>query len=197
MEAASDVARGVIERLPGQRRRRRRLPILLARASIGVLAVVGVATWLKQRRADGEAVRDLVEDIDVIEDWEFDGTALDRAANEGMSIVPGRDDALPRSNGEARELSRRRRPGLKHGRRWRSVDPPNATQDADARSSDMSDEHVKGTVSKVEGKVEEVAGKVTGNKSQEIQGKAKQVQGSGQQGLGDLQDAISKPTNKR
>ena len=38
---------------------------------------------------------------------------------------------------------------------------------------------------------------MTGNKGQEIHGKAKQVQGSGQEGLGDLQDALNKPMDKR
>jgi uncharacterized protein YjbJ (UPF0337 family) len=32
----------------------------------------------------------------------------------------------------------------------------------------MTDEHVKGAVSKIEGKVEEVAGKVTGDKGHEV-----------------------------
>ena len=99
MEVASDAARGVIERLPGQRRPRRRLPIVVAGVAVGVLAAVGVATWLMRRRTAGIAARDRVEDR------EFDRNALDRAANEGMSIVPGKDDALSHSNGEVRELS--------------------------------------------------------------------------------------------
>ena len=99
MEAASDAARSVIERLPGQRRRRRRLPILVAGVSVGVLAAVGVAAWLMRRRAASVAARDLVEDR------EFDRDSHDRAANEGMSIVPGKDDALSHPNGEVRELS--------------------------------------------------------------------------------------------
>jgi hypothetical protein len=99
MEAASEAARGVIERLPGQRRRRRRLPVLVAGASIVVLAAVGVASWFMRRRTVGEAVRDRVEDM------EFDRDALDRAANEGMPIDSRTDDALPHSNGEVRELS--------------------------------------------------------------------------------------------
>jgi hypothetical protein len=99
MEIASEAARGVIERLPGQRRRRRRLPILVAAVSVGVLAAVGVAAWAMRRRAAGIAARDRVEDM------EFDREALDRAANEGMSVVPGKDDAPSHSNGEVRELS--------------------------------------------------------------------------------------------
>ena len=63
------------------------------------LAAVGVATWFMRRRAAGAATYDRVEDP------AFDRTALDRAADEGMSIEPGEDDALPHSNGEVRELS--------------------------------------------------------------------------------------------
>ncbi len=98
MEAASEAARGVIERLPGQRRPRSRLPILVAGVAVGVLAVVGVATWLMHRRTAGVAARDRVEDR------EFDRDAIDRAANEGMS-VPGKNDALSHSNGEVHELA--------------------------------------------------------------------------------------------
>ena len=68
-------------------------------SSVGVLAAVGVAAWLMRRRTAGIAARDRVEDR------EFDRDALDRAANEGMSIEPGKDDALSHSNGEVRELS--------------------------------------------------------------------------------------------
>jgi hypothetical protein len=99
MEAASEAARSVVERLPGRRRRRRRLPVLVAGVSIVVLAAVGMAAWLMRRRTAGEAARDRVEE------GEFDRDSLDRAANEGMPIVPGVDDALPHSNGEVRELS--------------------------------------------------------------------------------------------
>ena len=99
MEIASEAARGVIERLPGQRRRRRRLPIPVTAVSVGVLAAVGVAAWAMRRRAAGIAARDRVEDM------EFDRDALDRAANEGMSVVPAKDDAPSHSNGEVRELS--------------------------------------------------------------------------------------------
>jgi len=54
----------------------------------------------------------------------------------------------------------------------------------------MTDEHTKGTISKVTGEVEEGLGKLTGNKEQELHGKAKQVQGAGQEVLGDIQDVI-------
>jgi len=60
----------------------------------------------------------------------------------------------------------------------------------------MSDEHVKGTLSKTQGKVEEGLGKVTGNKQEQVRGKGRQVQGSAQKGLGDVQGAIRKPKNK-
>jgi hypothetical protein len=99
IEAASEAARDVIERLPGQRRRRRRLPILVAVVSVGVLAAVGVATWLMRRRTAGVEARDRVEDR------EFDRNALDRTEDDGMAIVPGKDDALPHSNGEVLEPS--------------------------------------------------------------------------------------------
>jgi hypothetical protein len=99
MEMASEAARGVIERLPGERRPRRRLPILVAAVSLGVLTAVGLAAWAMRRRAADIASRDRVEDM------EFDRDALDRAANEGMSDVPGGDDAPSHSNGEVRELS--------------------------------------------------------------------------------------------
>jgi uncharacterized protein YjbJ (UPF0337 family) len=60
----------------------------------------------------------------------------------------------------------------------------------------MSDEHVKGTLSKAQGKVEEGLGKVTGNKQEQARGKARHVQGDAQKGLGDIQDAVRKPKNK-
>jgi hypothetical protein len=99
IEAASEAARGVIERLPGQRRPRRRLPILVAGVAVGVLAAVGVAAWLMRRRTAGIAARDRVEDR------KLDRGALDRAASEGMSMEPSKEDALTHSNGEVRELS--------------------------------------------------------------------------------------------
>lgn len=99
VEAASEAVRGVIEQLPGQRRRRSRLPILVVGVSVGVLAAVGVATWLMRRRAAGIAARERVADR------EFDRDALDRAANEGMAVASDKDGALSHSNGEVRELS--------------------------------------------------------------------------------------------
>ena len=60
----------------------------------------------------------------------------------------------------------------------------------------MTDEHVKGTLSKARGKVEEGLGKVTGSKQEQVRGKGRQVQGSAQKGLGDVQGAIRKPKNK-
>ncbi len=60
----------------------------------------------------------------------------------------------------------------------------------------MTDEHTKGTISKVTGEVEEGLGKLTGNREQQLHGKAKQVQGSGQEVLGDIQDAVRGPRDK-
>lgn len=60
----------------------------------------------------------------------------------------------------------------------------------------MSDEHVKGTLSKAQGKVEEGLGKVTGNKQEQARGKARQVQGDAQNGLGNVQDAVRKSKNR-
>jgi uncharacterized protein YjbJ (UPF0337 family) len=60
----------------------------------------------------------------------------------------------------------------------------------------MTDEHTKGTISKVTGKVEEALGKLTGNKKQELHGTARQVQGSGQEALGDIQDAVRGPDHE-
>lgn len=54
----------------------------------------------------------------------------------------------------------------------------------------MTDEHTKGTISKVRGKIEVWLGRLTGNKGQQVKGHARQVQGAGQQGLGDVQDAV-------
>jgi hypothetical protein len=99
MGAASEAARGVIERLPGRRRRRRRLPVLMTAIAVGALALVGAATWVARRRRAGMPARDPVEDR------EFDRDALDRAANEGMTVAPDSHDALPHSNGEVLGLS--------------------------------------------------------------------------------------------
>jgi uncharacterized protein YjbJ (UPF0337 family) len=64
------------------------------------------------------------------------------------------------------------------------------------RTTAMTDEHVKGTLSQARGKVEQGLGKVTGNKKEQARGKARQVQGSAQKGLGDVQDAVRKPQNR-
>ena len=100
VDAASEAVRGVIEQLPGQRRRRRRLPILVAALVLGGLAAVGVAGWLRRRNALSTTASDLT-----LDDQAFDTHALDRAANEGMSIEPRKEDGLSHSNGEVRELS--------------------------------------------------------------------------------------------
>ena len=60
----------------------------------------------------------------------------------------------------------------------------------------MTDEHIKGAISKAEGKVEEGLGKLTGNRRQQAHGKVKQVQGDAQKGLGDIQDAVRGPQDK-
>lgn len=98
VDAASEAVRGVIEQLPGQRRRRRRLPIVVALV-LGGLAAVGVAGWLRRRNALSTTASDLTLDAQA-----FDTHALDRAADEGMSVMTG-DNARPHSNGELRELS--------------------------------------------------------------------------------------------
>ena len=100
VDAASEAVRGVIEQLPGQRRRRRRLPFVVAALVLGGLAAVGVAGWLRRRNALSTTTSDLT-----LDDQEFDTHALDRAANEGMTVEPGKEDALSHSNGEVRELS--------------------------------------------------------------------------------------------
>jgi uncharacterized protein YjbJ (UPF0337 family) len=54
----------------------------------------------------------------------------------------------------------------------------------------MTDEHIKGDISKAKGKVEEGLGRLTGDRQQEAHGKARQLQGDAQKGLGDVQDAV-------
>ena len=100
IEAASDAARGVIERLPGQRRS----------------TSAGSRSWWRCRRrrprsgrrrdlADSSTQRPASQHVIASRTGSSTGNALDRAANEGMSIVPGKDAALSHSNGEVRELS--------------------------------------------------------------------------------------------
>ena len=64
------------------------------------------------------------------------------------------------------------------------------------RNDDVTDEHIKGTITKAEGKIEEGLGKLAGNKEQEAHGKIKQVQGDMQKSLGDIQDAVREPKSK-
>ena len=99
VDAASEAVRGVIEQLPGQRRRRRRLPILVAALVLGGLAAIGLAGWLRRRNALSTAAPDLA-----LDDQAFDTHALERATNEGMTITTG-VEVRPHSNGELRELS--------------------------------------------------------------------------------------------
>jgi uncharacterized protein YjbJ (UPF0337 family) len=61
----------------------------------------------------------------------------------------------------------------------------------------MTDEHVKGALSKAQGKVEEGLGKLTGDKKQQARGKVRQVKGAAQQGLGDVQDALRRHKGTR
>lgn len=100
VDAASEAVRGVIEQLPGQRRRRRRLPFVVAALVLGGLAAVGVAGWLRRRDALSTTASDLKLDAEA-----FDTHALDRAADEGMFIKPDKEDTLSHSNGEVRELA--------------------------------------------------------------------------------------------
>ena len=101
VDAASEAVRGVIEQLPGQRRRRRRLPFAGGRAlrrrprggrrgGLAAARDARSASTASDLKLDAEA---------------FDTHALDRAADEGMSIEPDKEDALSHSNGEVRELS--------------------------------------------------------------------------------------------
>lgn len=60
----------------------------------------------------------------------------------------------------------------------------------------MTDEHIKGAISKATGTAEEGLGKLTGNQQQELHGKVEQVQGAGQEALGDIQDAVRGPKDK-
>ncbi len=60
----------------------------------------------------------------------------------------------------------------------------------------MTDQHVKGAISKTVGKIEEIAGKGTGDTELEVRGKVRQVRGVAQEGLGDVQDAVRKAAPK-
>jgi len=60
----------------------------------------------------------------------------------------------------------------------------------------MTDEHVRGTITKARGKLEETVGKLTGDRREEATGKVRQVQGDAQESLGDLQDAVRKDRGK-
>jgi len=61
----------------------------------------------------------------------------------------------------------------------------------------MTNEHVKGAISKAHRKVEEGLGTLTGNKKQQARGTVRQVQGAAQQGLGDVQAAVRRHKGKR
>lgn len=95
LDAASGVVQALVEQLPGQRRRRSMLVArawLIGGAIVGaVLVTVGIAAWIRRRRAEGRA-----EKLRAAEDRAFDRAALDRATAEGMG--PG-TDPLPSPNG--------------------------------------------------------------------------------------------------
>lgn len=56
--------------------------------------------------------------------------------------------------------------------------------------TEMTDQHIKGTVSKAKGRIEEGLGKLTGDKQQQAKGKAERLRGSVQQGMGSIHDAV-------
>lgn len=60
----------------------------------------------------------------------------------------------------------------------------------------MTNEHAKGTISKVRGRIEETVGKLTGDRKVQARGKVRQVQGEVQEGLGDVQDAMRNTRRK-
>jgi uncharacterized protein YjbJ (UPF0337 family) len=55
---------------------------------------------------------------------------------------------------------------------------------------EMSDEHIRGSISQAQGAVEHVIGTLTRDKRMRQLGKARHVQGTAQKGLGDVQDAL-------
>ena len=79
--------------------------------------------------------------------------------------------------------------------RWRRVGQ-SGEPERNLEEYPVTDEHIKGTISKAEGKVEEGLGKLTGNREKQVHGKARQGQGDAQKGLGDVQDAVRKPKRK-
>jgi uncharacterized protein YjbJ (UPF0337 family) len=81
----------------------------------------------------------------------------------------------------------------------RPIEPEAASQPRRAphrRTTDMTDEHTKGTLSTAQGKLEAALGRVTGDKEEQAHGKAKQIQGHAQKVLGDVQDAIRESKDK-
>jgi hypothetical protein len=80
LSAASAAVRGAIERLPSERRRRRRRSFFLGGLVVTLLTVAGIAaSWWMRRMT----VVDAGEDAEV----QFDGEALDRAADDGMAVA--------------------------------------------------------------------------------------------------------------
>ena len=95
MDAASEAVRDVIGKLPGQRRSRRRGPLVLAGLLVGILVAAGLALLVRRNRRGATAGSG--ED-------RFDREALDRASDEGMSATARTADRHPGSNGVGREL---------------------------------------------------------------------------------------------
>ena len=58
----------------------------------------------------------------------------------------------------------------------------------------MNKEHIKGAADKVSGAVKEGIGKATGDVSLEAKGKIDKAKGEAREALGDVKDAIKKPS---
>lgn len=101
--AASDAVRGALDHLPGQRRRRRRGPFVIAGLLVGVLAAAGITIWWARRSAAAAARDVAVED----DELGLDQEALDRASDEGMPAqgvtIEGAAAIVP-NNGAIHEL---------------------------------------------------------------------------------------------
>jgi len=63
-------------------------------------------------------------------------------------------------------------------------------------TTDMTDQQIKGKISKAQGKLEEELGELTGDKRQEARGKLRQVKGAIQEGVGDVEAAVHVRTGK-
>jgi uncharacterized protein YjbJ (UPF0337 family) len=63
------------------------------------------------------------------------------------------------------------------------------------RNTDMSDEHIKGSVSHAQGIMEQAVGTLIRDRPMQRLGRARRAQGSAQQGLGDIQDVLGGTRN--